>query len=64
MCYKGNTPPVLVEVKVCTATLEINMEVFRILGLDLAQDLAVPPLGIFSKDVLPYHVTLAQSHSQ
>jgi hypothetical protein len=52
---KGNTPPLLMGMKTCTTTLEINLAVFRKLGIVLPQDPAVPLLGIYPKDVLPSH---------
>jgi hypothetical protein len=45
MWNKGNTLQFQVKVKTCTVTLEINLLVSQ-----KQQDLAIPPLGIYTKD--------------
>jgi hypothetical protein len=49
MWSKGNSPPLLVRVHTCTATLEINMAVSQKLSVNLPQDPAIPLLGIYAK---------------
>jgi hypothetical protein len=53
MWSKGNTPPLLVEVQICTTTLEINLVVSQKTGKVLPQDPAIPLLDIYPKDAPP-----------
>jgi hypothetical protein len=46
-----NTPPLLVGLQACTATLEISLEVLRKLDIVLPEDPAIPLLGIYPKYV-------------
>ena len=54
MWSKGNTPPLLVGVQTCTATMEINVVVPQKLSY-LPQDTATLLLSIYPKDTLYYH---------
>jgi Na+/melibiose symporter-like transporter len=45
----------LVGVQTCTTTLESIWQFLRKLGIVLLQGLAIPFLGIYPKDDLPYH---------
>jgi hypothetical protein len=49
---KGNTPPLLVGVQICTIILEINLVIFR-LGIVLPCDPTIPLLAIYPKDAPP-----------
>jgi hypothetical protein len=48
MWRKRNTPPLLVRLQACTATLEISL---RKLDIVLLEDPAIPLLGIYPEDV-------------
>jgi hypothetical protein len=55
MWNKGDTPPLLVGVHTCTATLEINLEAFQKIGNKSSSRPAIPFWDIYSKNTLPYH---------
>ena len=54
MWGKGNTPPLVVGVQTCTATLEINMVVSQKIENQF-QDQVILLLGIYTKDAQLYH---------
>ena len=53
MWSKWNTPPLLVGVQICTATLKINVAFSQKIDT-LPQDPAITLLRIIPKDTLPY----------
>ena len=55
MWSKGNSPPVLVGVQPCTATMDIVWQFLRKKEINLPQDTAIPLLGICPKDSPSYH---------
>jgi hypothetical protein len=53
---KKNIPPLLVGLQAGTSTLEINLAVpQKKLEIVLPKDPAIPPLGIYQKDIPTYH---------
>ena len=54
MQRKRNTPPLLVVLQASTTILEIILVVPQTTGLS-SEDPAIPLLGIYSKDALPYN---------
>ena len=55
MQSKGNTPPLLVGMQTCTATLKISMVVSQKIGNQPTARPAIPLLGIYPKDAQPYY---------
>ena len=55
MWSKGNTPPLLVEMQICTSTLEINMAVSQKIGNQPTSGPAIPFWGIYPKDAQSYY---------
>ena len=55
ICSKGNTPPFLVGVQSCPASMASTWRFLRKLGTDLPQNLGTPFLDIYLKDALSYH---------
>jgi hypothetical protein len=60
-----NTYPLMIVVKNCTATVEINVVIgiflLRKIGICLLQDPVIPLLGIYPKDSTPYHIDTCTS---
>ena len=54
MWSKGNTPPLLVGVQICTATLKITVAFSQKVDT-LPKDSAITMLRIIPKDTPPYH---------
>ena len=52
---KGNTPPFVVGVQGCPASMASTWRFLRKLGTDLPQNLGTPFLDIYLKDALSYH---------
>ena len=55
MWRNRNTPPLLVELKAGTTTLEISFWFLRKLDIVLLEDLVVPLLGIYPEDAPTYN---------
>jgi hypothetical protein len=55
MWKKRNIPPLLVELQTCITTLKSIWRFLRKLEIDLPEDSAVPLLGIYPKNIPPYH---------
>jgi hypothetical protein len=51
---KKNTPLLLVGLETGTPTQDINLEFLRKLKIVLPEDPAIPPLGIYPKDIPQY----------
>lgn len=52
----GNTSPLLVGAQTCAATLEIKMVISQKVRNQSTSNPDIPLLGIYQKDVLPYHM--------
>jgi hypothetical protein len=59
MWSKKNTSPLLVGVKICTTSLEINLAVSQKTENNSTHDTAIKLLGIYPTYVPPYHRTPA-----
>jgi hypothetical protein len=51
MWRKKNTPPFLVALQACTATLEISLAIPQKIDIVLPEDSAITLLGIYPEDV-------------
>ena len=64
MWSKGNTPPLLVGVKMCAVTLEIYMVISQEIGINLPQDPAKQILDMYLEDFQSYHKNMLICNSQ